>query len=150
MSGTKKRHTTQGIVFCCTGLLFVLFFIGETDLLRQELRLYQQALNLAIFVALITLTSFIIRPVTGSKRLRLLLSHSEVRNLLILFVLAVIPRVIWGLAVPARIDSDYGLYVRMGQYYAERGKPELNNYMLTVAPNAVSYSVLTGLIMIYL
>ena len=147
MGGRKKGYTVQGIVFLCTGLLFAVFFFGETDLLKQELWLHQLALNLAVFLALIKLTHFMIRPVTGSRKLRDFLSRGETRNLLILFALAVIPRVIWGLAVPARIDSDYGLYVRMGQYYAEHGKPELDNYMLTVAPNAVSYSVLTGLLM---
>ena len=147
MRKTKKGYTVQGIVFLCAGLLFAAFFFGETDLLGPELWLHQRILNPAVFLALILLTPFMIRLPAGSRKLRTFLSHSEIRNLVILFTLAVLPRIIWGLAVPARIDSDYDLYVRMGQYYAEHGKPELDNYMLTVAPNAVTYSVLTGLLM---
>lgn len=147
MSGKRKGFTAQGLVFLCAGLLFAVFFFGETDLLGQELWPRQRIGNLAVFFALILLMPFIIRPAAGSRILRESLSESEIRNLLVLAALAVIPRVIWALAVPSRIDSDYGLYVRMGQYYAEHGKPELDNYMLTVAPNAVSYSVLTGLLM---
>lgn len=147
MRKTKKGYTAQGIVFLCAGLLFAAFFFGETDLLGPELWPHQRILNPAVFIALILLAPFMIRLPAGNRKVRDFLSRSEIRNLLILFALAVIPRIIWGLAVPARIDSDYDLYVRMGQYYAEHGKPELDNYMLTVAPNAVSYSVLTGLLM---
>ncbi len=147
MSGKRKEITAQGIVFLCTGLLFAVFFLGETDLLGPELWPHQRILHPAVFLALILLIPFLIRPLAGNGKLRGFLSRSETRNLLILTALAVITRIIWGLAVPARIDSDYGLYVRMGQYYAEHGRPEIDNYMLTVAPNAVSYSVLTGLVM---
>ena len=45
-----------------------------------------------------------------------------------LFALAAVSRIAWALAGPARIDSDYGLYVRMGQYYAEHGKPEIGKF----------------------
>ena len=147
MRKARQGYTAQGIAFLCAGLLFAAFFFGETDLLGPELWPYQRILNQAVFLALILLAPFIARPLTGTGKLRGFLSRSEIRNLLILFVTAVIPRAVWGLAVPARIDSDYDLYVRMGQYYAAYGKPEIDNYMLTVAPNAVSYSVLTGLVM---
>ena len=147
MRKTKKGYTAQGIVFFCAGLLFAVFFFGETDLLGQELWPHQRIGNLAVFLALVLLLPFLVRPVTGSRKLRDFLSRSETRNLLVLFALAAVSRIAWALAVPARIGSDYGLYVRMGQYYAEHGKPEIDNYMLTVAPNAVTYSVLTGLLM---
>ena len=147
MKKAKKGHRAQGIVFLCAGLLFAAFFFGEADLLRQELWPHQRILNLAFFFALVLLTPFMIRPVTGNRKLRAFLARSETRNLLILAALAAVPRIAWGLAVPSRIDSDYGLYVRMGQYFAEHGRPEIDNYMLTVAPNAVTYSALTGLLM---
>ena len=147
MRKTGKGYTAQGIVFLCAGLLFAVFFFGETDLLGQELWPHQRIGNLAVFLALVLLLPFLVRPVTGSRKLRDFLSRSETRNLLVLFALAAVSRIAWALAVPARIDSDYGLYVRMGQYYAEHGKPEIDNYMLTVAPNAVTYSVLTGILM---
>ena len=115
MSGKRKEITAQGIVFLCTGLLFAVFFLGETDLLGPELWPHQRILHPAVFLALILLMPFLIRPLAGNGKLRGFLSRSETRNLLILTALAVIPRIIWGLAVPTRIDSDYGLYVRMGQ-----------------------------------
>ena len=62
-------------------------------------------------------------------------------------VLAVLPRLIWWLIVPAKIDSDYRLYIQMGVYFAENGKPMIGDYLLTVAPNLVMYSVLSGLLM---
>ena len=60
---------------------------------------------------------------------------------------SVIPRVIWILIFPPRIESDYALYVRMGMTYARTGRPETDPYMLSVATGAVPYSVLTGLLM---
>ena len=147
MNGAKKQDWVRKIVFFCTALLFIAFFIGETDLRRREIPMDQLLKNAAVFVLLILLIPFAARHIAGRERICALLSRSEIRNLLILLVLAVVPRIIWGLAAPPRIDSDYGLYVRMGQYYAGNGRPEMDNYLLTVAPNAVTYSVLTGLVM---
>ena len=147
MSGTERCNRAARVVFLCTALLFAAFFLGEADLRRQELFPVQLAGNAAVFIAMAVLTPFAARLAAGRRRLRVILSRSEIRSLILLAVITVIPRIAWGLAVPARIDSDYGLYVRMGQHYAETGRPEIDNYMLTVAPNAVTYSVLTGLLM---
>ena len=147
MSGTERQNRAERFVFLCTALLFAAFFLGEADLRRQEVFPVQLAGNAAVFVAMAVLTPFAARLTAGRQRLRAFLSRSEIRNLMLLAVIAVLPRIAWGLAVPVRIDSDYGLYVRMGQCYAETGRPEIDNYMLTVAPNTVTYSVLTGLLM---
>ena len=82
MRKTGKGYTAQGIVFLCAGLLFAVFFFGETDLLGQELWPHQRIGNLAVFLALVLLLPFLVRPVTGSRKLRDFLSRSETRNLL--------------------------------------------------------------------
>ena len=145
--GAKRQGRIMRIVFLCTALLFAAFFLGETDLRRAELTPDRLAENAAVFIALAFLAPLIARLAAGNGGIRKFLSRSEIRNLALLAAIAAVPRIIWGLAVPARIDSDYGLYVRMGQHYAETGRPEMDNYLLTVAPNAVTYSVLTGLLM---
>ena len=146
MRTAVRRIRVQEVVFLCTALLFTGFFFGELDLKGKDWPLLYRLRDTAAFIAMITAAPFASRLLAG-KRAQAFLSGNELRNLLLLLAMAVIPRILWQLAVPARIDSDYGLYVRMGAYYAENGKPFIDNYMLTVAPNAVTWSVFTGLLM---
>ena len=146
MTGGNRRSSVRGIMFFCAALLFAAFFFGECDLRRQTVPVLHSAVNAAVFVTMIALIPIITAAMPGKGRMSAFISRSEARNLLILAAATVIPRMIWGLTVQTRIESDYGLYLRMGMYYAENGRPEVNRYLLTVAPNAVTYSVLTGLL----
>lgn len=146
MTAAKRRIRVQEAVFFCAALLFAGFFFGELDLRWEEWPMLIHIRNICAFTAMITAAPFAARLLAG-KRLRDFLSGNELRNVLLLLTAAVLPRIAWQLAVPARVDSDYGLYARMGAYYAENGKPFIDNYMLTVAPNAVTYSAFTGLLM---
>ena len=147
MTGTKRRIRPQEVLFFCAAALFVLFFFGELDLRGPEQTWLSRIRDTAVFAALMVAAPAAARRLAGQRRIRAFLSGSEGRNLLLLAALAVIPRAVWQAAVPARIGSDYALYVRMGAWYAENGVPLTDNYLLTVAPNAVTYSVLTGLLM---
>lgn len=146
MKAAERRIRVQEIVFFCAALLFAGFFFGALDMKGKEWSMLFRLRDTAAFAAMTVTAPFASRLLAG-KRTRAFLSGNELRNILLLLTAAVLPRVLWQLAVPARIDSDYGLYVRMGAYYAENGEPFIDNYILTVAPNAVTYSVLTGLLM---
>ena len=146
MKTADRRIGVQEVVFLCAALLFTGFFFGALDLKDRDWPLLFRLRDTAAFTAMIAAAPFASRLLAGEQA-RAFLSGNEFRNLLLLFAAAVLPRILWQLAVPARIDSDYGLYVRMGAYYAENGTPFIDNYMLTVAPNAVTWSVFTGLLM---
>ena len=147
MTGESRQTGTRKMILFPAGLLSAAYFIGEYDLRGQEIPAYQAWGNILVFAALALLIPPAVKRMARRGRIYCFLSRSEARNLLILAALAAVPRIAWGLAVPPRIESDYGLYVRMGRFYAENNRPEIDNYLLTVAPNTVAYSVLTGLLM---
>ena len=69
---------------------------------------------------------------------------SERGRLLLLLLLAILPRAIWWAAFPQEINSDYSLYLRMAGHYAETGTVLTGDYVLKIAPNAALFSVLLG------
>ena len=71
----------------------------------------------------------------------------ERRRLWLLLPLAVVPRVVWWIAFPQVMDSDYSLYLRMAEHYARTGAVLTGDYVLKIAPNAALYSVLLGSLM---
>ena len=147
MNGVVGRKKAQEILFFAAALLFLAWFGGAADLQRYAVTAAQAVFTTAGFLLAAALAPCLIRLADRKGRIGNALSRSETLRLLLLFALAVLPRAAWWLNYPPRIDSDYQLYVRMGAVYAETGQPEMSSYLLTVAPNAVVYSVFTGLLM---
>ena len=121
------------------------FFWGYLDLNRVQTTLYERLCASAAMIAMIAATPVFLR--LPGNRCRAFFTGHETRSLLLLLGFAIAPRLIWTLAFPPRIESDYALYVRMATTYAETGKPEIDPYMLSIATGSVPYSVLTGLVM---
>lgn len=140
MSRARERKRVPELVFGGTALLMACFFIGEMDYCSRETPGLQIAEMTAGFALLILLAFPAVRLFRDRIRLRR-------GRLVLLLAAAIIPRVIWWTAVPPRIDSDYGLYVRLASEYAAQGTIGIDNYLLTVAPNAALYAVLLGLLM---
>ena len=121
------------------------FFWGYLDLNRGQTTQYQRLYASAGMIGMIAAAPVFLR--LPGVRCRAFFTGHEARSLALLLGLAVVPRVIWALIFPPRIESDYALYVRMGVAFAETGRPEIDPYMLCVATGVVPYSVLTGGVM---
>lgn len=143
----KKRAGVQEIVFFFTALVFAGFFFGELNLRWAEQQPLFRIRDIIVFFAMIVVAPTMAKYFATNRRICAFLARSDRWFILLLTVLAVLPRLIWWLIVPVKIDSDYGFYIQMGVYYAENGKPLIDNYLLTIAPNVVTYSALTGLLM---
>lgn len=147
MKRSAGRKQVQQIICLITAVLFIAFFCGELDMqFARERNTFEVVVSVLGFMILITVIPLFVRNLSGNNIIRKYLDKDR-QAILLLLVPAVLPRVVWWIMVPPLIDSDYGLYVRMGQHYAAYGQPELNQYMLTIAPNTVLYSVLTGTLM---
>ena len=145
MAAAKGRLSGTGVAYGCAALLMLAFFWGYLDLNRVQTTLYERLCASAAMIAMIAATPVFLR--LPGNRCRAFFTGHETRSLLLLLGFAIAPRLIWTLAFPPRIESDYALYVRMATTYAETGKPEIDPYMLSIATGSVPYSVLTGLVM---
>lgn len=127
--------------------MMLAFFWGflDLDLNRTRITFNQRLMEWAALLAMMAAVPVFLR--IPGRRSRAFLTGHETRSMLLLLGFSIVPRVIWILAFPPRIESDYALYVRMGTTYALTGRPEIDPYMLSVATGAVPYSVLTGLVM---
>ena len=143
----KRRAGVQEIVFFFTALIFAGFFFGELNLRWAEQQPLFRIRDIIVFFAMIVVAPTMTKHFATSHGICAFFPRSNRWYILLLMVLAVLPRLIWWLIVPAKIDSDYRLYIQMGVYFAENGKPMIGDYLLTVAPNLVMYSVLSGLLM---
>ena len=127
--------------------MMLAFFWGflDLDLNRTRITFNQRLMEWAALLAMMAAVPVFLR--IPGRRSRSFLTGHETRSMLLLLGFSIVPRVIWILAFPPRIESDYALYVRMATTYAETGKPEIDPYMLSIATGSVPYSVLTGLVM---
>lgn len=147
MKRSAGRKQVQQIICLLSAVLFIVFFCGELDMqFARRGNTFEIAVTVLGFMILVVIVPLLIRNLSGNNTIRNCLKKDR-QALLLLLVPAILPRVVWWIMVPPLIDSDYGLYVRMGQHYATYGQPELNQYMVTIAPNTVLYSVLTGTLM---
>ncbi len=133
----RKRGFIE-IGFLCLALLLIDCYAGAKDLLRESW------LVPSLFFAGWMMAFIVLMP-----RVRIpdSLFQKESHQLLLLLLAAILPRAVWWLAGPVRIESDYGFYVRLGREFAQNGWIQPDAYLLTIAPNAGLFSAVLGLAM---
>lgn len=148
----EKRGALE-IVFLCTVLLLIGWFSGAMDLFCPELPPggdRQMTLGFAGLILLFLLVfsrvrfpGALFRKESRANRAR----EKEILYLILLAVLAIVPRMAWRIAVPPSRESDYGLYVRLGEEFARNGWIQPDDYLLAIAPNAAVFAAVLGWVM---